>query len=135
MPPQQTDVTFETGRDAAGLRRDVAMTFVRDPANDGLEAASLNASLAALDGASSRQDATGQTAASPRASHFLTRWWRAFQAHRQRQRLRASLHDLSDRELMDIGMTRGEIDYIASDRGIDPRGDCTTLWVTSRGVS
>src|SRR5258708_37159493 len=29
---------------------------------------------------------------------------------------------LSDRELMDIGTTRGEIDYVASNRGIDPRG-------------
>ena len=30
--------------------------------------------------------------------------------------------DLSDTELMDIGTTRGEIDYVASSRGIDPRG-------------
>jgi len=32
------------------------------------------------------------------------------------------LCDLSDRELMDIGTTRGEIDYVVSNRGIDPRG-------------
>ena len=37
-------------------------------------------------------------------------------------RLRTELYDLSDRELMDIGITRGEIDYFASNRGIDPRG-------------
>ncbi|MGB6588576.1 MAG: DUF1127 domain-containing protein, partial [Pseudolabrys sp.] len=41
---------------------------------------------------------------------------------RKRQRLRATLCDLSDRELMDIGTARGEIDYIASIRDIDPRG-------------
>jgi uncharacterized protein YjiS (DUF1127 family) len=49
-------------------------------------------------------------------------YWDAFQQWRKRQRLRATLYDLSDRELMDIGTTRGEIDYVASNRGIDPRG-------------
>ena len=29
---------------------------------------------------------------------------------------------LSDRELMDIGTTRGEIDYVTSNRSIDPTG-------------
>jgi uncharacterized protein YjiS (DUF1127 family) len=47
--------------------------------------------------------------------------WGAFQERRKRQRLRATLYDLSDRELMDIGTTRGEIDYIALNRSIDPR--------------
>jgi len=32
-------------------------------------------------------------------------------------------------ELMDIGTTRGEIDYVASHRGIDPRGIRSTEWV------
>jgi len=52
----------------------------------------------------------------------LETYWNAFQAWRKRQRLRATLCDLSDRELMDIGTTRGEIDYVASNRSIDPRG-------------
>jgi uncharacterized protein YjiS (DUF1127 family) len=65
----------------------------------------------------------GQTAASTqRVSSFSKRYWGAFQERRKRQRLRATLCDLSDRELMDIGTTRGEIDYVASNRGIDPRG-------------
>jgi uncharacterized protein YjiS (DUF1127 family) len=69
----------------------------------------------------------GQTAVSTRrvSSFFKTYWgafWGAFQERRKRQRLRATLCDLSDRELMDIGTTRGEIDYVASNRGIDPRG-------------
>jgi uncharacterized protein YjiS (DUF1127 family) len=65
----------------------------------------------------------GQTTASTRRiSSFLKRYWGAFQERRKRQRLRATLYDLSDRELMDIGTTRGEIDYVASNRGIDPRG-------------
>jgi uncharacterized protein YjiS (DUF1127 family) len=61
----------------------------------------------------------GQTAVSTRR---VSRYWGAFQERRKRQRLRATLCDLSDRELMDIGTTRGEIDYVASNRGIDPRG-------------
>ena len=72
----------------------------------------------------------GQTAASTRrVSSFLNRYWGAFQERRKRQRLRATLCDLSDRELMDIGTTRGEIDYVASNRGIDPRGIRSAEWV------
>jgi uncharacterized protein YjiS (DUF1127 family) len=41
---------------------------------------------------------------------------------RDRERLRATLSGLSDMELTDIGTTRGEIDYVASNRGTDPRG-------------
>jgi uncharacterized protein YjiS (DUF1127 family) len=40
----------------------------------------------------------------------------------ERQRITASLLDLSDRELHDIGIARGEIDYVASNRSADPRG-------------
>ena len=65
----------------------------------------------------------GQTAVSTwRVSSFFKTYWGAFQERRKRQRLRATLYDLSDRELMDIGTTRGEVDYAASNRGIDPRG-------------
>jgi uncharacterized protein YjiS (DUF1127 family) len=52
----------------------------------------------------------------------LEAYWNAFQEWRKRERLRATLCELSDRELMDIGTTRGEIDYVASNRSIDPRG-------------
>jgi uncharacterized protein YjiS (DUF1127 family) len=74
---------------------------------------------------STTYDATGlgQAAASTRhVARFFKRCWGAFQERRKRQSLRASLCDLSDRELMDIGTSRGEIDYVASSRGIDPRG-------------
>ena len=64
-----------------------------------------------------------QTAVSTRrVSSFFKTYWGAFQERRKRQRLRATLCDLSDRELMDIGTTRGEIDYVASNRLVDPRG-------------
>src|SRR6476659_9161214 len=72
----------------------------------------------------------GQTAASTRrVSSFFKRYWGAFQERRIRQRLRLALCDLSDRELMDIGITRGEIDYVASNRGIDPRGVRSAEWM------
>jgi uncharacterized protein YjiS (DUF1127 family) len=57
---------------------------------------------------------------SPLETYWET-YWNAFQEWRKRQRLRATLCDLSDRELMDIGTTRSEIDYIASHRAGDPR--------------
>jgi uncharacterized protein YjiS (DUF1127 family) len=65
----------------------------------------------------------GQTAASTRrVSSFFRRYWAAFQERRERDRLRAVLYSLKDCELQDIGIARGEIDYVASNRSIDPRG-------------
>ena len=52
----------------------------------------------------------------------LETYWNAFQEWRKRRRSLANLCDLSDRELMDIGIMRSEIDYLASHRCCDPRG-------------
>jgi uncharacterized protein YjiS (DUF1127 family) len=50
----------------------------------------------------------GQTAAlAYRVSSFFKRCWDDFQERRERHAFRATLSDLSDRELMDIGTTRG----------------------------
>ena len=76
--------------------------------------------------------ATGsqQTGASMRrVPSFFKRYWGAFQQRRKRERLRATLCDLSDRELMDIGTTRGEIDHVAANRSIDPRGIRSAEWI------
>jgi uncharacterized protein YjiS (DUF1127 family) len=52
----------------------------------------------------------------------LEAYWNRFQAWRQRERLRARLDDLSDRELADIGIARGEIEYVVPTAvSIDPR--------------
>src|SRR3954465_2801859 len=65
----------------------------------------------------------GQTSApTRRVSSLFKRYWGAFQERRKRERLRADLSYLNDLELKDIGITRGEIDYVASNRTIDPRG-------------
>jgi uncharacterized protein YjiS (DUF1127 family) len=132
MPPQQTNNISETERDAAGL--DLSIALAKDVMDEALAAARLNASIAALDDALSEKDAAEPTAASTRSVlSLLKRYWRAFQERRQRQSLRAGLSYLSDRELMDIGLTRCEIDYITPQRAIDRlRDSAAYLW--SRGV-
>jgi uncharacterized protein YjiS (DUF1127 family) len=62
--------------------------------------------------------------ATPRRQVYspLEAWWDAFQQWRKRERQRTELCRLTDSELIDIGITRGEIDYFASNRGIDPQG-------------
>lgn len=60
-------------------------------------------------------------ASARRVVSFLEGHWETFQERRKRARLRAALSGLSDSELTDIGISRGEIDYVASNRAIDPR--------------
>jgi uncharacterized protein YjiS (DUF1127 family) len=136
MPPQQTNLTSETGRDAAGLGLDLSMALVKDAMGEALPAARPDASIAALRDALSEKEAAGPPAASTwSVMSLLKGYWRAFQERRRRQWLRASLHDLSDRELMDIGVTRAEIDCITPHRAIDRLRDGTAhLWMLSRGV-
>ena len=62
------------------------------------------------------------TITSEKRASFFKSFWRAFQAWREREKIRAELSRFSDRELRDIGITHGEIDYFVSNRTIDPRG-------------
>ncbi len=101
MPPQQTDPASETGSDAAVLGLDLTIGLAREAADDTRNVLSL-----------------------------LKRYWRAFGEWRQRQRSRTTLHDLNDRDLKDIGVTRDEIDHIAPHRAIDALRDR----IYSRGV-
>ena len=48
----------------------------------------------------------------------LEAYWKAFQEWRKRRRLQTELCRLTDSELMDIGITRSEIDYVASNHPI-----------------
>lgn len=52
----------------------------------------------------------------------LEAYWKAFRAWRKRRRLQTELCRLTDSELMDIGITRSEFDYLACNRIVDPRG-------------
>jgi uncharacterized protein YjiS (DUF1127 family) len=136
MTTQQANLTSEPVRDAAALGLDLSIALVKEAVGDTLAATRPHVPIAALDDAGSDKDAAGLTAASPRSVlNLLKRYWRTFLERSQRQSLRASLHDLSDRELMDIGVTRAEIDYISRHRAIDRLRDSTThLWIGSRGV-
>lgn len=120
MPPRQTNLTSETGRDAAGRRLDLAIAVVKDATGDALAQACPDASIAVLRDALSEKEAAGPPVASTRSVLSLLRgYWRAFRERRQRGRLRVGLHDLSVRELMDIGLTPGDIDRIVAGRTIE----------------
>jgi uncharacterized protein YjiS (DUF1127 family) len=62
------------------------------------------------------------TASTGHVSRLLKIVRDGFEERRKRREVRAALLNLSDRDLIDIGTTRGEIDYVASNRGADPRG-------------
>ena len=53
---------------------------------------------------------------------FIRRCWNALQERRKRDKVRAALYGLSGRDLQDIGIANGEIEYVASNPDIDPRG-------------
>lgn len=50
-----------------------------------------------------------------------TRRLDAFLERRKSKKERARIEDLSDRELLDIGIGRAEVDYVASNRACDTR--------------
>lgn len=127
MPPQLTNISPGNKADAA--RRGLSLSIVSaKSAVDQALAARLKASAAALDDALPDEDAAGPAAASTRSVlGLLRRVWLAFQERRRNQRL--TLQDLSDRDLMDIGLTRSEIDYLTPQRAIDRLRDSTRyLW-------
>lgn len=127
MPPQLTNISPGIEGDAA--RRGLTLSIVSAKnAVDQALAARLKASAAALDDALPDKDAAGPAAASTRSIlGLLRRVWLAFQERRRNQQL--TLQDLSDRELMDIGLTRSEIDYLTPQRAIDRLRDSTRyLW-------
>ena len=135
MPPQQTNLTSETGCDAARLRLDLAVALVKDASGEALVEARPDASIAALRDAFSEKEAAGPPVVLTRSAlSLLQGYWRAFRKRRQREGVRGNLHDLSDRALMDIGLTPSDIDCIVAGRAIARlRGGTTYLWL-SRGV-
>ncbi|MBR1174137.1 DUF1127 domain-containing protein [Bradyrhizobium sp. KB893862 SZCCT0404] len=127
MPPQLTDISPGIEGDAA--RRGLNLSIVQaKSAVDQAFAARLKASAAALENASSDKVAAAPAARSVLGQ--LKQYWSAFWQRRQGRRL--ALQDLSDRELMDIGLTRGEIDSLTPQRAIDTLRD-STLHLWSRG--
>ena len=106
MPPQQTDPGYEVESDAAVRGLDLSIGLAKEATDD-----------------------------TRRVLGLLEQVWRAFGEWRQRQRSRTSLHELSDRELRDIGVSRDEVERIARHRAIDALRDGTAyFWIRSRGV-
>ena len=117
MPPEQTNLTSETGRDAAGLH--LAAALVKDATGNALAEAP-NASIAALRDTLSEKEAAGPPAAPTRGVlSLLQEYWRAFRKRYLQQRSPAGLHDLSDRQLKDIGLSPSDIDCIVAHRAIE----------------
>jgi uncharacterized protein YjiS (DUF1127 family) len=118
MPPQQTNLTSETGPDAAGLH--LAAALVKDTTGNALAEARPDASIAALRDAFSEKEAAGPPVAPTRSVlSLLQEYWRAFRKRRLQRRSPASLHDLSDRHLKDIGLPPSDIDCIVARRAIE----------------
>ncbi|MCA1471312.1 DUF1127 domain-containing protein [Bradyrhizobium sp. IC3195] len=131
MPPQLTKISSEAEHDAAVLRLDRSIALAKDAMDEVLAAAArLNVSVATPGHALSGREAA---AAAPAQSlpGLLKRYWFAFAKWRLHPRV--SLLDLSDRELMDIGLTRAEINYLARGRAIDALRD-STRYLLSRGM-
>jgi uncharacterized protein YjiS (DUF1127 family) len=53
---------------------------------------------------------------------FIRRCWNALVEQRRRAKVRAALYALNGRDLHDIGIAHGDIEYAASHPEIDPRG-------------
>jgi uncharacterized protein YjiS (DUF1127 family) len=135
MPIQPTNLTSETEQKTALFGIDLSLTPVKEAMNDALAAASPDASIPVPGNALSERDAAGPAAVSMQSVFgLLKRYWLAFQEWRQRERLRGSLQHLSERELMDIGIAPGEIEYIVAHRAIDRLRECRTHSWMSRGV-
>ena len=128
MPPQLTNITSEPGRD--GPRVELPVAWAKNAMDDAWTAARLNASLATPLDALSETDGTASTQS---VLGLLKLYWRAFQQRRRRESLRAALSCLDDKQLMDIGLTRGEIDYLTPQRAIDRLRD-SAMYLSSRGV-
>ncbi|WBL76381.1 DUF1127 domain-containing protein [Bradyrhizobium xenonodulans] len=130
MPPQLTNISPGIEGDAARRSLNLSIVQAKDAIDQAL-AARLKASAAALDDALSEKDAAGPSAAStPNVLGLLKQYWRAFQQRRQVPRV--TVQDLSDRELRDIGLTRGQVDYLSPERAIDRLRE-GTRYLLSRG--
>ncbi|GLH76387.1 hypothetical protein SSBR45G_12950 [Bradyrhizobium sp. SSBR45G] len=128
MPPHQTDLTAETERDAAAFGVDLSTAWKEAQA-----AARPDAPVAAPRDALSEKQAAGPPAAPTwTIIRLIGRWWRTYQDWRECEGVRASLSDMSERELTDIGITRAEIDFIAAHRTLDRLKD--DVLMMSRGV-
>jgi uncharacterized protein YjiS (DUF1127 family) len=57
-----------------------------------------------------------------RVQGFIRGCWNMLQERRRRAKVRAALYALNGRDLHDIGIAHGDIEYVASHPETDPRG-------------
>jgi uncharacterized protein YjiS (DUF1127 family) len=132
MPPQ-TQLTAELARDAATRVR--PLTLVKNAAHQAPAAPRSDASITVMRDALSEKNAAGPPGSTaPWLFSLIARSWHAFQDSRRRRRVRFHLRDLSEAQLMDIGLTQGDLDHIAAHRAVERlRYDMANVMM-SRGV-
>lgn len=132
MPPQLTTITSESERDAAVLRLDRSIALAKEAMDEVLTAAArVNASVATPRGALPRGEDAG-AAAEPAQSllGLLKQYWDAL----RRRHSQVALQGLSDRELRDIGLTRGEVYHLSPGRAIDALRDRARYLLNHSGM-
>ncbi|MGY3453254.1 DUF1127 domain-containing protein [Bradyrhizobium sp. USDA 4353] len=113
MPPHQIHSPIDAGP-MSGLNLDLSIASATGAISSVQPSAQSEAS-AALREVLSEKDAAGPPAAPTwLIIRLIGRCWRAIQARQRREYVRASLSELSERELTDIGITRAEIEHIAA---------------------
>jgi uncharacterized protein YjiS (DUF1127 family) len=128
-----TNLTAERDAASRGLGHPIAAAT--NVAHGVLAAARPDAPIATLRDALSDKEAAAPPGA-PMSSLFslLAQCWLAFRAGQRRRRLRVDLRDLSERQLMDIGLQQGDIDHIAAHRAVERFRDNMSYQLMSRGV-
>mgnify|MGYP000636193617 CR=1 FL=1 len=145
MPPQ-TNVTAESARNGAvlGLRAKTGAktstktstnTVATNAAHGAPAAPRPEASITVLRNAVPEKNAAGPPeAAAPGLFGLLANYWRAFQDGRRLRRMRIHLRDMSEAQLLDIGLPRSDIEHIAAHRALERFKDNTAHLMMSRGV-
>jgi uncharacterized protein YjiS (DUF1127 family) len=133
MPPHQTNSTIDAGH-VSGLNVDLSIASVKDAISSVQPSTPSEASIAALREVLSEKDAAGPPARPTwLIIRLIGRCWRAIQERQRRESVRASLYELSERELTDIGITRAEIEHIAALQTLDRlKDDVRYLGLVSR---
>jgi uncharacterized protein YjiS (DUF1127 family) len=127
MQPPHHHHASQTGNDAAGLDPSAASMTVA--ADNVVAAASAAAALTVRAPAENKAAASPATATRSIVTN-LARCWQRWRERRRRQR-RIALHELSERELTDIGVTRVDIEYISALQELDRLKSDTTMWTRS----
>lgn len=132
MPPQ-THLTDEIARNAA--TRDRPLTLLKNAVHQAPAAPRPDASVTVLRDALSEKNAAGPPGlTAPGLFGLFAGYWLAFQESRRRRMMRLHLRDLSEAQLVDIGLTQGDLDHIAAHRALDRlRHDMANVMM-SRGV-